>query len=98
MKNTKNQNPDKGLGDTVEKIFKSVGVDKLAKWALGEDCGCSERKQYLNKLFPYNKPECLIEQEYNYLKDFFRIADVFSCISFFNAGTSNFKSTFLICL
>ena len=71
MKNTKNQNPDKGLGDTVEKIFKSVGVDKLAKWALGEDCGCSERKQYLNKLFPYNKPECLIEQEYNYLKDFF---------------------------
>jgi hypothetical protein len=71
MKSTKNRKPDKGLGDTVEKIFKSVGVDKLAKWALGEDCGCQERKEHLNKLFPYNKPECLVEDEFNYLDNFF---------------------------
>ena len=72
MKSTKNRKPDKGLGDTVEKIFKSVGVDKLAKWALGEDCGCQERKEVLNRLFPYNKPECLVEDEFNYLDNFFK--------------------------
>jgi len=72
MKSTKNRKADKGLGDTVEKIFKSVGVDKLAKWALGEDCGCQERKMVLNKLFPYNKPECLVEDEFNYLDNFFK--------------------------
>jgi len=72
MKSTKNRKADKGLGDTVEKIFKSVGVDKLAKWALGEDCGCQERKEVLNRLFPYNKPECLVEDEFNYLDEFFK--------------------------
>ena len=43
----------KGLGDTVEKITKATGIDKVAKFILGEDCGCEERKQKLNKLFPY---------------------------------------------
>jgi len=60
-------NSDKGLGDKVEKVFKKTGVDKLAKWALGEDCGCDKRKQKLNELFPNYKPECLNEEEYNYL-------------------------------
>ena len=72
MKSTKNRKADKGLGDTVEKIFKSVGVDKLAKWALGKDCGCQERKEVLNRIFPYNKPECLVEDEFNYLDNFFK--------------------------
>lgn len=72
MKNTDNQETKStGLGDTVEKIFKATGVDKLAKWALGEDCGCEERKEALNKLFPYNKPECLTEEEYKFLDKFF---------------------------
>ena len=61
----------KGLGDTVEKVFKATGVDKVAKWILGEDCGCKERKQSLNKIFPYAKPECLTEDEYNYLDMYF---------------------------
>lgn len=72
MKSTKRQSKkSSGLGDTVEKVFQATGVDKLAKWALGEDCGCQERKQKLNKLFPYKKPECLNEEEYNYLDKFF---------------------------
>ena len=29
--------------------------------------GCEERKQKLNELFPYNKPECLLEDEYEFL-------------------------------
>jgi hypothetical protein len=52
-------------------VFKATGVDKIAKWALGEDCGCEERKQTLNKIFPYTKPECLTEDEYNYLDMYF---------------------------
>ena len=72
MKNTNNRNyKPSGLGDTVENIFKSTGIDKLAKWVLGNDCSCSERKEKLNKLFPYRKPECLKESEYNYLNEFF---------------------------
>ena len=71
-KATKNTDvQSKGLGDTVEKVFKATGVDKIAKWALGEDCGCDERKEKLNKLFPYAKPNCLNEDEFNYLKEYF---------------------------
>jgi hypothetical protein len=69
-KNTKKQK-SKGLGDTVEKVFKATGVDKVAKWVLGEDCGCDERKEFLNKLFPYVKPECLTEEEFEYLHWYF---------------------------
>ena len=43
----------KGLGDSIEKALKATGVDKLAKKVLGDDCGCEERKEKLNKLFPY---------------------------------------------
>jgi len=63
----------KGLGDTVEKVLHKTGIDKLAKFVLGEDCGCDKRKEYLNKMFPYNKPNCLLENEYEYLKDFFSV-------------------------
>jgi hypothetical protein len=55
----------KGLGDTVEKVLEATGIAKVAKWVLGEDCGCDKRKKNLNKLFPYKKPECLTEDEYN---------------------------------
>lgn len=60
-----------GLGDTLEKVFKATGIDKVAKFVLGEDCGCDERKKKLNHLFPYRKPECLLEDEYNYLDELF---------------------------
>ena len=67
-KRTAKSNPSKGLGDTVEKVFKATGVDKVAKFILGEDCGCDERKLVLNRMFPYEKPECLMEDEYEWLK------------------------------
>lgn len=60
-----------GVGDTVEKVFEKTGVAKVAKWALGEDCGCDERKTVLNRMFPYQKPNCLTEDEFNYLSDWF---------------------------
>jgi hypothetical protein len=56
-----------GLGDTIEIVLEKTGIAKLAKWILGEDCGCEERKEKLNKLFPYSKPKCLTEDEHTYL-------------------------------
>jgi hypothetical protein len=48
----------KGLGDTIEKFTQATGikavVEKVAK-ASGKDCGCGQRKDTLNRVFPYNK-------------------------------------------
>lgn len=39
------------IGDQVEAALKLIGVDKSAVvHLLGEDCGCSERKELLNQL------------------------------------------------
>lgn len=62
-----------GVGDTVEKITKATGIKKAVKFLAGEDCGCDERKDKLNKLFPYKKPNCFTEDEYMYLKGYFKV-------------------------
>lgn len=59
-----------GLGDTVEQVLEVTGIAKVAKWVLGEDCGCEERKEKLNKIFPYRKINCLTEDEFTILDDF----------------------------
>ena len=69
-KQTRKRKP-KGLGDTVENITKATGIKKVVKFIAGEDCGCDKRKEKLNKMFPYFKPNCLEEEEYNYLTSFF---------------------------
>ena len=53
----------KGLGDTISKITKATGIDKVAKAVLGDDCGCSERASKLNKMFPYAKVRQFTEDE-----------------------------------
>ena len=53
----------KGLGDSIEKVFKKTGIDKIAKKVLGDDCGCEERKRKLNKVFPYSKVRQFTEDE-----------------------------------
>ena len=58
-----------GLGDTVEQVLESTGVAKVAKWIMGDDCNCEERKKKLNELFPYRTPKCLTEDEYTYLNE-----------------------------
>ena len=46
-----------GLGDTIAKVTNFFGIDKVAdavaKLAGASGCGCNERRQYLNELFPY---------------------------------------------
>jgi len=47
----------RGLGDTVEKITTVTGikavVDKISQ-ASGKPCGCKERRDALNRAYPYN--------------------------------------------
>lgn len=61
----------KGLGDTIEQITTVTGIKAVVEMftkATGLDCGCDERKETLNKLFPYNSDiNCLNETDYNSL-------------------------------
>ena len=49
----------KGLGDSIEKITKATGiksiVNKVNELRGVKNCGCNERKNRLNKKFPYKK-------------------------------------------
>jgi len=48
----------RGLGDTVAKITKATGIKKVVDTAFGvfnKDCGCIEKQNKLNSLFPYGK-------------------------------------------
>jgi len=58
-----------GLGDTIAKVTEATGIKKAVKFLAGEDCGCDERQERLNRIFKYNNPECLNEEEYEYIAD-----------------------------
>lgn len=45
----------KGLGDTIDKITTATGVKKIVEKVTNGECGCSKRKEKLNKIFPYKK-------------------------------------------
>lgn len=46
----------RGLGDDIAKFTNATGLDKVAKGLANlaglEDCGCGQRQDELNKLFP----------------------------------------------
>jgi hypothetical protein len=50
----------RGLGDTIAKFTEATGiktvVDKISD-ITGTNCGCSERQEKLNEIFPYNNKE-----------------------------------------
>jgi hypothetical protein len=64
-------NQSKGLGDTIAKITKATGIDKVVKFIAGEDCGCDERQSRFNKEFKYKNVNCLKEDDYLFLTNFF---------------------------
>lgn len=72
-KSTKRGRPksaSRGVGDTIEKVTTATGIKAAVDWfaeATGVDCGCDARKEKLNKLFPYKKPECLTKEEYDFI-------------------------------
>ena len=48
----------KGLGDSIEKITKATGIKKVVDTVskiTKKPCNCGQRKDTLNRLFPYNK-------------------------------------------
>jgi hypothetical protein len=48
----------KGLGDSVEKFTEATGIKKMTdiiSEGLNIPCGCKERKEFLNKKFPYKQ-------------------------------------------
>jgi hypothetical protein len=53
----------KGLGDVIANITTAVGIKPCAK--------CNERKETLNRLFPFSKPFELTKSETKFLKEFF---------------------------
>ena len=65
-------NKPEGLGDTIAKVTGAIGLDKAVKAIVGEDCGCDERKNKLNKIFKYRKIECVTEEDFVYLTNFFK--------------------------
>ena len=80
-----------GLGDTVEQVLESTGIAKAVKWLAGEDCGCEERKKKLNELFPYRKANCMTEEEFITLNNFFardcaeiKISDQHALLAIYN--------------
>jgi len=59
-----------GLGDTIEAITTATGIKAAVDWfseATGVDCGCDARKEKLNKIWRYRKPECLTKEEYDFI-------------------------------
>ena len=50
-------NKSKGLGDTIAKVSAAARLDKIAEAIAKKlgmaDCGCDERRDKLNKIFPY---------------------------------------------
>ena len=58
QKPTFNQ-PSRGLGDSIEKFTKATGiksvVNKVSESLGVEDCGCDERRDSLNRAFPFKK-------------------------------------------
>ena len=68
----KQKEKEVGLGDVVEKITEATGIKKVVKSVFGDDCGCDERKEKLNKIkLPQKVVNCPTEDEWNYLVDFF---------------------------
>lgn len=47
---------EKGVGDTIARVIGPVGGDAYKTWfttTFGKPCGCAERQENLNQLFPY---------------------------------------------
>jgi len=48
----------RGLGDTIHKVTKATGIKKVVDTVsrgTGKPCGCAERRDSLNRKFPYSK-------------------------------------------
>lgn len=94
----------KGLGDVIDNITTATGIKAAVKFIAGEDCGCDERREKLNKAFPFKKVvvSCPSETQLEYLSKLFesnphqltylqqrKISDIYSRVFGINIEPSN---------
>ena len=54
----KNNNKSKGLGDSIEKFTTATGIKKVVDTVskvTGKPCGCAEKRDSLNRKYPFKK-------------------------------------------
>lgn len=57
----KMKSKNQGLGDKVAAVTKATGIEKIVKTFFGDDCGCDERRERLNKMF--SRPVKMMDEE-----------------------------------
>lgn len=81
MDKRSNETPQgfKGLGDRLEYLLRRIGIHQAVKKYVG-DCGCENRKEWLNKKFPERMTESqadhfeyLLSQEETKALPYFRL-------------------------
>jgi hypothetical protein len=45
----------RGFGDTVAKFTKATGIKYVVDKVTDGDCGCDDRRDTLNRVFPYKR-------------------------------------------
>tara|TARA_B100000900_G_scaffold228563_1_gene194039 strand:- start:698 stop:877 length:180 start_codon:yes stop_codon:yes gene_type:complete len=50
-----NKMKSRGFGDTVAKFTKATGIKSFVDKITDGDCGCDERRDTLNRVFPYKR-------------------------------------------
>lgn len=63
----------KGLGDKIAAVTKATGIEKVVKTFFGDDCGCDERRDRLNKMFPSRKVEQMNEEQIVFFRDVIQV-------------------------
>ena len=63
----------KGLGDKIAAVTKATGIEKVVKTFFGDDCGCDERRDRLNKMFPSRKVVQMDEEQIAFFRDVIQV-------------------------
>ena len=61
-----------GLGDAVVGVTEATGIKAIVHAIAGDDCGCEERKEKLNKLFCWGRivVNCINDEDKDYMRVF----------------------------
>ena len=63
----------KGLGDKIAAVTKATGIEKVVKTFFGDDCGCDQRRDRLNKMFPSRKVVQMDEEQIVFFRDVIQV-------------------------
>tara|TARA_R110000751_G_scaffold199821_1_gene304623 strand:- start:30 stop:401 length:372 start_codon:yes stop_codon:yes gene_type:complete len=63
----------KGLGDKIAAVTKVTGIEKVVKTFFGDDCGCDERRDRLNKMFPNRKINQMDEEQQTFFREVLQV-------------------------